>query len=83
MSFEPIPFAKTVELTGKGPFQLPKMRGVLSFGGAAWDWPVLRLETVQGETVLIPIAAEAVNVLRLDVREWLRDSKNPLNNHRA
>lgn len=83
MSSKTIPFAKAVELTGRGPFQLPKMRGAVSFGGATWDWPVLRLETIQGETVLVPLAAEAINALRLDIRRWLRDPENPLNNHRA
>lgn len=82
MSPTPLPFAKSVELTGKGPFQLPRMKGVLSFGGTSWDWPVLRLETVNGDAVLVPLAAEAVNALRLDVQEWLRNPNNPLSDPR-
>lgn len=83
MPLTPVPLARPVDLRGKGPFQLPRMTGVLSFGSGPWEWPVLRFETEQGEEVLVPLAAEAVNALKLDLQTWLRLPENPVGNFGA
>jgi hypothetical protein len=78
MSSQPVPLARVVDLQGKGPFQLPRMKGVLSFGGGQPEWPTLRLETVNDQEVLIPFAAETVNTLKLYIQQWLRLPGNPV-----
>ncbi|MGH7009118.1 MAG: hypothetical protein ACREEL_14820 [Stellaceae bacterium] len=44
---------------------------------------MLRFETEQGEEVLVPLAAEAVNALKLDLQTWLRLPENPVGNFGA
>jgi hypothetical protein len=73
-----VPFARIVDLQGNGPFQLARMKGVLSFGDGQPEWPTLHLETVHGQEVLIPLAAEAVNTLKLYIQQWLRLPGNPV-----
>lgn len=75
----PVPFARMLDLQGAGPFLLPRMKGVVSFGTGTWDWPVLRFESLQGQDVLVPLAAEAINALKVEIQNWLRLPQNPLN----
>ncbi|MGH7249187.1 MAG: hypothetical protein ACREH9_13890 [Pseudomonadota bacterium] len=80
MPYASPPFAQPVTLRGKGPFQLPRMKAVLSFGIESWEWewPVLRFETLHGAQVLVPLAAEAVNALKIDLQNWLKLPNNPV-----
>ena len=68
-----------VHLSGQGPFELPKMRSVLSFGEGTRDTPVLRLGTERGEEVWIPIPADQVWALSQFAQAWLALPQNPLN----
>lgn len=73
-----VPFAHAVSLQGRGPFQLPRMKGVLSIDEKAPHWPLLRFESEQGEEVWVPLAAEAVRSLKVYIETWLRLPDNPL-----
>jgi len=75
----PVPFARMLDLRGPGPFLLPRMKSVVSFGTGTWDWPVIRFESMQGQDVLVPLAAETINALKVGVQNWLRLPQNPLN----
>lgn len=79
MSPAPVPFARMVDLQGTGPFLLPRMKGVVSFGNGTWDWPTVRFESLEGQDVLVPLAAEAINALKVEIQAWLRLPLNPLN----
>ena len=72
-----VPFAQHVRLRGRGPFHLPRMKGVLSIGEKSWPWPLLRFESEQGEEVWVPLAAEAVQSLKLYLEAWQRLPDNP------
>jgi len=72
-----VPFAQHVRLRGRGPFQLPRMKGILSIGEKSWPWPLLRFESEQGEEVWVPLAAEAVQSLKLYLEAWQRLPDNP------
>lgn len=76
----PVSFAYPVTLCGKGPFQLPRMKAVLSSGAESWEWEwsVLRFEAQHGAQVLIPLAAKAVNALKLELQAWLKLPDNPV-----
>ena len=55
------------------------MKNVVSFGNGTWDWPTVRFETLEGQDVLVPLAAEAINALKVEIQAWLRLPLNPLN----
>ena len=76
-----VPFVRPVELRGSGPFQLPPMKAAVGFGEGTWDQPLLRLQTEQGEEVWIPVAKEAVLLLRTFADAWLAMPQNPINRH--
>ena len=78
MSSALVPFARPISLSGKGPFRLPRMKAVVSFGDGPWEWPIIRFQTVEGEEVIVPFAAEAVNALKIDIQAWLRQPGNPV-----
>lgn len=75
----PVRFALMVDLDGPGPFLLPEMNNVVSFGTGKSGWPIIRFETAQGQDVLLPLAAEAINALKAEIQSWLRSPQNLLN----
>jgi hypothetical protein len=76
---DPIPFVRPVDLSGRGPFVLPKMQAVMSVGEGSWDTPIVRLQTEQGAEVRIPLTAEALVALHALTQGWLGLPQNPLN----
>ena len=66
-------------LPGPGPFQLPRMRSVIGIDGDTWDTPLLRLETMQGEEVCIPISPDGMMTLAELAQTWCLLPQNPLN----
>jgi hypothetical protein len=70
---------RLVDLRGPGPFELPRMRSVVGIDGGTWETPLLRLETMQGEEVCIPISANAMVTLAELAQTWCLLPQNPLN----
>ena len=70
---------RPVALPGPGPFQLPRMRSVVGIDGETWDTPLLRLETMHGEEVCIPIEGDAMLTLAELAQTWCLLPQNPLN----
>jgi hypothetical protein len=58
------------------------MRSVLGIDGETWDTPLLRLETMQGDEVCIPIDADAMVTLAELAQTWCLLPQNPLNTRR-
>lgn len=72
-------FALLIDLDGPGPFLLPHMNSVASFRTGTSGCPILQFETTEGQNVLVPLTADAIGALTVEIQAWLESSQNSLN----